>query len=79
VGCARRAIDFNPNFPDAHAVLAASTAHLGDLEEARTGVEGLMRLLPGLTLGDPRLTRPFRRLEDRERFLLGLRKAGVTD
>jgi adenylate cyclase len=38
-----------------------------------------MRLLPGLTLGDPRLTRPFRRLEDRERFLLGLRKAGVTD
>jgi hypothetical protein len=35
--------------------------------------------LPGLTLGDPRLTRPFRRERDRERFLDGLRKAGSPD
>jgi hypothetical protein len=45
--------------------------------EARAGLDGFVRLLPGLTLGDPRLIRPFRRPKDRERFLDGLRKAGL--
>jgi TolB-like protein/DNA-binding winged helix-turn-helix (wHTH) protein len=77
--CAKQAIDFNPNFPDAHGVLAASAALLGRMGEACSGLEGYVRLLPGLTLNDPRLTRPFRRSEDRERFLSGLRKAGLSD
>ena len=77
--CAKQAIDFNPNFPDAHGTLAAAAAHLGRTTDAKAGLDGYVRLLPGLTLDDPRLTRPFRRPEDRERFLSGLRKAGLPD
>ena len=77
--CARQAIEFNPNFPDTHGVLAASAALLGRMGDARSGLEGFVRLLPGLTLGDPRLIRPFRRASDRDRFLHGLRKAGLPE
>ena len=77
--CAKHAIEFNPNFPDAHGTLAAAAAHLGRMTDAKAGLDGYVRLLPGLTLDDPRLTRPFRRPEDRERFLSGLLKAGLPD
>jgi tetratricopeptide (TPR) repeat protein len=79
VNCAQLAIEFNPAFPDAHGVLAAAAAHLGYMADASAGLDGLVRLLPGLTLGDPRLIRPFRRATDRDRFLSGLRKAGLPD
>jgi adenylate cyclase len=79
VDSAKRAIEFNPAFPDAHGVLAASAAHLGHMEEACAALAGFVGLLPGLTLGDPRLIRPFRRPADRERFLAGLRKAGLSE
>jgi len=79
VNCAKQAIEFNPAFPDAYCTLAASAAHLGDMVEARAALDIFVRLLPGLTLGDPRLIRPFRRPADRERFLTGLRKAGLSE
>lgn len=75
---ARKAIESNPNFPDSHGTLAAAAAHLGRTPEARAGLDGYARLLPGLTLDDPRLIRPFRRPPDQERFLEGLRKAGLS-
>jgi adenylate cyclase len=79
VNCAKQAIEFNPAFPDSHATLAASAAHLGHMAEARDALDGFVRLLPGLTLGDPRLIRPFRRPADRERFLTGLRMPGLSE
>ncbi len=79
MNCAKLAIEFNPAFPDAHGILAAAAAHLGNSAEARAGLGGYVRLLPGLTLGDPRLTRPLRRLADCDRFFAGLRKAGLPD
>jgi len=79
VACAKQAIDFNPFFPDSHAVLAAAAAHLGRMTEAQSGLNGFVRLVPGLFLSDPRLVRPFRRQQDRDRFLDGLRKAGLPD
>jgi adenylate cyclase len=79
VNCAQQAIEVNPAFPDSHGVLAASAAHLGHIVEARAALDGFVRLLPGLTLGDPRLIRPFRRPADCERFLAGLRKAGLSE
>lgn len=79
IACARQAIDFNPSFPDSHGIMAAAGAHLGRMIEAQSGLNGFVRLLPGLSLGDPRLVRPFRHPEDRERFLMGLRKAGLPE
>jgi adenylate cyclase len=79
IACAKQAIDFNPSFPDSHGILAAAAAHLGRKAEAQMGLNGFTRLLPELTLSDPRLVRPFRRSEDRERFVGGLRKAGLPD
>ena len=76
---ARLAIAWNAAFPDAHAVLASALGHAGRLEEARTALDECTGRLPGLTLRDPRLTRPFRRGADRERFLDGLRKAGLPE
>jgi adenylate cyclase len=79
IDCARQAIEFNPAFPDSHGVLAAAAAHLGQRAEAQAGLAGFVQLLPGLTLSDPRLIRPFRRPADRERFLAGLRMAGLGE
>ena len=76
---AKQAIDVNPSFPDSHGTLTAAAAHLGRMAEAHAGLDGFVRLLPGLSIADPRLTRPFRRQADRERFLAGLRKAGLPD
>lgn len=75
--CGRRAIDCNPAFPDAHGTLAAASAFLGRDADARVALDGYVALMPGLTLSDKRLVRPFRRPQDRERFLNGLRKAGL--
>jgi tetratricopeptide (TPR) repeat protein len=79
MNCAKQAIEFNPNFPDSYWTLAAAAAHLGQMSEAQAALEHFVRLLPGLTLGDPRLIRPFRRATDRERVLSGLRKAGLSE
>jgi adenylate cyclase len=79
IACAKQAIEFNPAFPDSHGILAAAAAHLGQTVEAQAELAEFIRLLPGLTLSDPRLIRPFRRPADRERFLAGLRKAGLAD
>jgi hypothetical protein len=49
------------------------------MNEAQAALERFVHLLPGLTLGDPRLMRPFRRPADRERVLSGLRKAGLSE
>jgi adenylate cyclase len=76
---ARKAIDVNPNFPDSHGTLTAAAGQLGRMAEARAGLAGFADLLPGLTLGDPRLIRPFRRPADNARFLDGLRKAGLSE
>jgi adenylate cyclase len=77
--CARRAIDCNPAFPDAHGTFAVASAYLGQMADARTGFAEFTNLMPGLVAEDERLIRPFRRPADRARFLEGLRKAGLPD
>ena len=76
---ARLAITWNASFADAHAVLASALGHAGRFDEARAALDETLRHLPGLTLRDPRLIRPFRRTADRDRFLDGLRKAGLPE
>jgi hypothetical protein len=40
-------------------------------------LDQLLLRMPALTASDKRLNRPFARTQDRERFLGGLRKAGM--
>ena len=74
-----RAAEANPEFPDVYAVKAAAEGQLGRVDAGRSTLDELLRRMPDLTVGDQRLNRPFTRSEDRERFLTGLRKAGLPD
>jgi len=56
-----------------------AAANLGCMADAWAGIAEFSRLLPGLTLHDERLNRPFRRAEDRKRWLSGLKKAGLPE
>jgi adenylate cyclase len=78
VDYARQAIDSNPAFADAHAVLASASAHLGRMADARASVEVFTSLIPG-DLASQLAARPFRRPLDRERYLAGLCKAGLPE
>ncbi len=79
VESAREAIDWNPEFADGYSVLSAALAHLDRRDDARVALGDLVRRIPGLTLGDSRLERPLRRDADRQRFLTGLRAAGLPE
>ena len=76
--CARRATDWNPAFADAHGVLAAASAHLGRIADARASLDVFISLIPG-SLADQIAARPFRRPADQERYRAGLRKAGLPE
>ena len=69
----------NPEFPDIYAVVASAYGHLGNTAAARAALDQLLHRMPGLTASDERLARPFARMADRERFLEGLRKAGLPE
>ncbi len=73
------AAEANSEFPDIYAVLAAANGHLGRSPAARAALDQLLQRMPALTASDARLDRPFSRASDRERFLAGLRKAGLPD
>ena len=74
-----QAVDANPEFPDNHAVLAAAHGHLGKLAAAGRGIRRVSAAHAGLTAADERLNRPVWRAEQRQRFLDGLRKAGLPE
>jgi adenylate cyclase len=76
---AEQTIADNQAFPDGYAVLAAASGHLGRADSARAALDELSQRMPGLTASDKRLNRPFRRAADQQRFLEGLRKAGMPE
>ncbi len=74
---AHQAIEVNPEFTDNYAVLAAACGQLDRSPEAGAALDELRRRMPDLTASDNRLRRPFSRPIDRNRFIDGLRKAGL--
>ncbi len=68
-----------PEFPGGWRHLAVGTAHLGNLDAARTAIDELLRLVPHESIGRVRTMVPLTRAEDVERFLDGLRKAGLPE
>ncbi len=77
---ARKTADANPQFPAGHRTLAASYGILGRLAEAEAARERLQELLPHLTIAQLRESLPyFKNSDDLERYLDGLRKAGLPE
>jgi len=77
-----RSIEANPTYPPAYPCMAAALAHLGRLNEATNAIETALALDPKFSV------RRFRErarsdntvyLEQRERIIDGLRKAGAPE
>jgi DNA-binding SARP family transcriptional activator len=76
---ARHAIEANPNFTASYKPLIASLGHLGGREEAHTFVEKLLSLEPDFTVERFRQTYPIKKMLDRDRYITGLRLAGIAE
>jgi TolB-like protein/Tfp pilus assembly protein PilF len=78
----RRGIELNRNFPIWHFILAAALAHLGKLREAKAEAEAGLGLDPTFTVRRFELSPPSDNptyLKLHERFVNGMRKAGVPE
>ena len=73
----QRNFDLNPHFVPAGLYLAASQALAGNQSEAEAAVARIRQSNPAYQLTSGFLTQ-FKNSEDRERFLLGLRQAGLS-
>jgi len=73
----KKCVQENPNFPGGHRVIASSCGHLGRTKEAQAALKELLLLMPGMTIDDVRKQVPFKNPRDMERYLDGLRKAGL--
>jgi len=75
----RKAIQQNPNFPGGHRLVAASCGQLGRTQEAANELKELLLLMPEMAADDVRKQVPFKRSDDMERYIDGLRKAGLKE
>jgi TolB-like protein/class 3 adenylate cyclase/Tfp pilus assembly protein PilF len=78
----RRSIESNRNYPMSHFHLAAALAHLGRVKEARAAAGSGLALNPTFTIADYRadaFSDNATYLAQRERFIEGLRKAGISE
>jgi TolB-like protein/Tfp pilus assembly protein PilF len=75
----RKTIQQNPMFPGGHRLVAASCGQLGRTQEAADELKELLLLMPGMTADDVRKQVPFKRSSDMERYIEGLRNAGLRD
>ena len=67
----------NPDFSASYKPLIASLGHLGRAEEAQAYIAKLLSLEPHFTVEHFAKTYPFKRAQDRKRYMRGLLLAGV--
>jgi len=79
VSLLKRRILRNPETDASRALLAASLGQTGLIEEARAAWDELMRVNPGYSVEQRRKVLPYKNPEDFERFVEGLRKAGLPE
>jgi adenylate cyclase len=77
IGDTQRSFDLSPQFVPAGLYLAASYALAGNQSEAEAAVAKIRQANPSYQLADGFLAQ-FKILEDRERFMGGLRQAGLS-
>ena len=75
----QRAIERNPAFDRAHVLLAATYGQLGSLDDATWTLEEASVFTPGISLADERRDSVLGEPRDLERFIDGLRAAGLTE
>jgi DNA-binding SARP family transcriptional activator/TolB-like protein len=75
----RRSTKTNPDFVAGFKPLIASLGHLGRREEAKPYVDRLLTLEPTFTVRRFGKVYPFKRDQDRRRYMEGLRLAGVPE
>jgi DNA-binding SARP family transcriptional activator/TolB-like protein len=75
----RRSVLANPDFSNGYKPLLSALGHLGLSEEARTYGECLLRLEPSFTVRRFELSYPFKHDRDRQRYVDGLRRAGLPE
>lgn len=76
---ARKAVKGRPDFAPIHRMLASSCAQSGKLDEARAAIGKVLEAAPHTTLGYVRQIPMFKNQSDMERYLDGLRKAGLPE
>jgi TolB-like protein/class 3 adenylate cyclase/Flp pilus assembly protein TadD len=80
VTISRRAVEINPNYPQAHLWLAAALAHLGRVNEARAAAHAALAVNPTFTISRIRASSDDPTyLAQRERIRDGMLKAGVPE
>jgi DNA-binding SARP family transcriptional activator/Tfp pilus assembly protein PilF len=75
----RRAVEANPNYTAGYKPLIASLGHLGRREEAQLFVDKLLSLEPNFAVERFGQVYSFKKPNDRERYMQGLRLAGVPE
>lgn len=75
----RRVAKTNPDFVNGYKPLIASLGHLGRLAEAKQYIDKLLTLEPGFTVQRFAKVYPFKKDSDRQRYIEGLRLAGVPE
>jgi len=75
----RRAVTSNPQYSNGYKPLIASLGHLGRAVEAKPYIGKLLSLEPNFTVERFGQTYPFKQASDRDRYMTGLRLAGVPE
>jgi DNA-binding SARP family transcriptional activator/Tfp pilus assembly protein PilF len=75
----RRAVTVSSQFSSGYKPLIAALGHLGRPDEARVYVDKLLSIEPHFTIARFAEVYPIRRDCDRERYVMGLRLAGVPE
>jgi TolB-like protein/cytochrome c-type biogenesis protein CcmH/NrfG len=79
IQCSIEAQRLRPGFQGSQRLLCASLAQAGRINEARSVLEAAQREQPQLSINWVRANVPYQTLELMERFLVGLRKAGLKE
>ena len=76
---ARAAGEIRPGWAFAHLIIAASSAALGQLDDARQAVRALRSIIPGYDIARFRRNPMWTRPQDVERLIDGFRAAGLAE